>query len=65
MQPQEERIGTLVVDNSPLALRAICSFLEDLPGVRIVGTTTDGLEALALAAKLQPDLALLDMHMPA
>jgi DNA-binding NarL/FixJ family response regulator len=61
---RKEPIRTLVVDHSPLALHAICSFLDDMPGVQVVGTTTDGLEALALAASLQPDLALLDMHIP-
>lgn len=36
-----------------------------LPQVKVVGTAGDGLEAIALAAALQPDLVLLDVQMPA
>lgn len=33
-------------------------------GFEIAGTATDGLEAIALVDSVQPDLLLLDIHMP-
>jgi DNA-binding NarL/FixJ family response regulator len=64
MSPQKERLRTLIVDDSELALHTICSFLEDLPWVQVVGTAMNGADALALAAKVHPDLVLLDLQMP-
>ena len=64
MRPQKERLRTLVVDDSELALHTISSYLEDLPWVQVVGTAGDGAQALSLAAKLHPDLVLLDLQMP-
>jgi DNA-binding NarL/FixJ family response regulator len=62
MLPQ--RIRTLVVDDSPIAVRTICSCLQDEPAIQIVGTASDGFEALSIAERLQPDLVLLDLQMP-
>lgn len=61
---QHEPIRTLVVDDSPAALRTICSCLEDQPAVQVVATATGGPEGLSLAEKLKPDLVLLDLQMP-
>jgi DNA-binding NarL/FixJ family response regulator len=61
---QHERIRTLVVDDSRLALRTICACLEDQRAVQVVGTATDPRETLLLAEVLRPDLVLLDLQMP-
>ncbi len=58
------RIRTMVVDDSPTALRAICSVVARLQNLSFVGTATNGREALALARNLRPDLVLLDLDMP-
>jgi two-component system response regulator AlgR len=42
-------------------VQVICA---EIPAVRVVGTASDGAAALRLAAKLEPDLVLLDMTMP-
>lgn len=57
-------IRTLIADDSPYALRSICSCLQDQPNAQIVGTAADGVCALELAERLRPDLALLDLQMP-
>ena len=57
-------IRTLVVDDSPNALRAICSMVGRQPNLSIVGSATNGREALAIARSLRPDLVLLDLEMP-
>ena len=64
MRLQKERLRTLIVDDSELALHTICSYLEEMPWVQVVGTAMDGAEALVLAAKHHPDLVLLDLQMP-
>ena len=56
-----ERI--LVVDDHPLTRDALGSLLAQ-GGFDVVGEAADGAEALELAAKLQPDLVLLDLSMP-
>lgn len=54
----------LVADDSPLARRAIVSLLAREPGFETVGEAEDGLEALAAARELKPDLVLMDIRMP-
>lgn len=56
-----ERI--LVVDDHPLTRDALASLL-DQGGFEVVGEAADGVEALALAEQLEPDLVLLDLSMP-
>jgi two-component system, chemotaxis family, protein-glutamate methylesterase/glutaminase len=57
-------IRVLVVDDSPLVRRAIERLLAADPGVTIVGTAADGLEALAKIRDLRPDVVTLDVLMP-
>jgi DNA-binding NarL/FixJ family response regulator len=59
-----ERIRTLVVDDSPLALNRICSCIDSEPILQLVGTAANGVEALRQAEKLHPDLVLVDLQMP-
>lgn len=59
-----ERIRTLVVDDSSVALSAMCSVVARQPNLTFVGAARNGLEALALAKTTHPDLVLLDLEMP-
>jgi DNA-binding NarL/FixJ family response regulator len=57
-------IRVLVVDDEAIVrdgLRAIVEVEEDL---QVVGEAADGSEAVAVARKLQPDIALVDIQMP-
>ncbi|WP_370190240.1 LytR/AlgR family response regulator transcription factor [Qipengyuania sp.] len=59
-----EKLKTLIVDDEPLAverMQVICSKIAEL---QVVGTASDGAQALRLVDALQPDLMLLDMTMP-
>ncbi len=58
------KIRTIVVDDSPNALRAMTSVVARQPNLSFVGAATNGSEALALARSLHPDLVLLDLEMP-
>ncbi len=64
MESRRRGIRTIVVDDSPAALHAICSVVARQPNLEFVGAATNGREALALARSLRPDLVLLDLEMP-
>ena len=53
----------LIVDDHPLTRDAL-SLLLDQHGFDVVGQASDGLEAIELAATLEPDVILLDLSMP-
>jgi len=53
----------LIVDDHPLTQEALASLLAQ-HGFDIVGQATNGEEAIREAAKVQPDLVLLDLSMP-
>ena len=61
---QGDKLRTLIVDDEPLAverMQVICAKMDDLS---VVGTASDGAQALRLVDALTPDLILLDMTMP-
>ncbi len=53
----------LVVDDHPLTREALSSLLAQ-HGFDVSGQASDGAEAIELAARLQPDVVLLDLTMP-
>jgi len=53
----------LLVDDHPLFLEGLQNLLE-ARGLEVVGTASDGLEALEKARTLRPDLILMDIQMP-
>ena len=53
----------LIVDDHPLTRDALASLLE-AHGLDVVGSASDGEEAIREAARLEPDLVLLDLSMP-
>src|SRR5690349_10807408 len=57
-------VRTLVVDDSPELLEVFCALLALHPGIEIVGTARDGVEALQAWADLEPELVLMDVTMP-
>ena len=54
---------TLIVDDHPLTREALSSLLG-AHGFDVVGCAADGAEAVSEAARLRPDLVLLDLSMP-
>jgi DNA-binding NarL/FixJ family response regulator len=62
--PSNKSIRVLVADDSPTALRSVCDYLEFAGGFEIVGTASDGLNAVQLVSLHKPDLVLLDLSMP-
>ncbi len=56
-----ERI--LLADDHPIVREGLASLLN-AEGFRIVGSASDGREAVRLAKELKPDIAVLDLGMP-
>jgi DNA-binding NarL/FixJ family response regulator len=54
----------LLADDQRVVRDGLTMLLGLLPGVEVVGAAADGEEALALAARLRPDVILMDPRMP-
>jgi two-component system nitrate/nitrite response regulator NarL len=54
----------LIVEDFPAFRRFICSTLSGRSDLRVIAEVSDGLEAVQKAAKLKPDLILLDIGLP-
>ena len=58
-------IRVLVVEDHAVVRQAFCMLLADPRyGVEVVGAATDGVEAVALAQALHPDVIVMDLFMP-
>ena len=57
-------LRVLVADDEGPARHELCFQLERLDGIEVAGQAGDGVEALDLIRRLQPDLVLLDIQMP-
>ena len=59
-----EKLKTLIVDDEPLAVERMQVICAKMDALSVVGTASDGAQALRLIEALGPDLILLDMTMP-
>jgi DNA-binding NarL/FixJ family response regulator len=57
-------VSVLIADDQALVRAGFRKLLEAEPGLRVVAEAADGLEAIALARRLQPDVVLMDIRMP-
>jgi two-component system, NarL family, response regulator NreC len=54
----------LLADDHEIFRQGLQMLLETQPDIEVVGQARDGLEAVALAVKLQPEVMIVDMLMP-
>ena len=59
-----EQIGVLIVDDHAVVREGLRAFLELQDGIAVVGEAGDGYEAVDQAARLHPDVILMDLVMP-
>lgn len=57
-------IRLVVVDDHILFRRGLIGLLNDMPGFQVVGEAGNGVEAIEVIKKENPDLVLLDVNMP-
>jgi two-component system, chemotaxis family, protein-glutamate methylesterase/glutaminase len=57
-------IRVLVAEDSASARELLVHILGNDPEIQVVGEAKDGVEAVALTAKLRPDVVTMDLHMP-
>lgn len=53
----------LLIDDHPLFRRGLVNLLMDEDDFTVVGEAANGVEGVAMASRLKPDLVLLDLHM--
>ena len=59
-----DQISVLIADDHTIVRSGVRMLLEAEPDIRVVGEALNGIEALELAASLQPDVVLMDITMP-
>ena len=57
-------LRVVVVDDSGLSRQALAGLLGRFSGIHLAGQAENGREGFDLAARLQPDLVITDLHMP-
>jgi DNA-binding NarL/FixJ family response regulator len=57
-------LRVLVADDHPLFRHGLATLLQAEPDIEVVGEAMSGEEVMSLAATLQPDVILMDIHMP-
>ena len=60
----EARIRIVIAEDQALVRRGTALLLSLEPDMEVVGLASDGVEAVALAQSLHPDVILMDLHMP-
>jgi DNA-binding NarL/FixJ family response regulator len=57
-------LTVLIADDHPLFRKGIRALIETMPDVTLVGEAQSGQEAVEMALAHQPDIVLMDLHMP-
>ena len=58
-------IRIIAVDDHPLILKALADMLKEHPDIQLVATSNQGSQLLRLVREKQPDVAIVDLGMPA
>ena len=59
-----KKVGVLVVDDSPLCRQLIVDAIRKDPELEVIGTASNGQEAVASAKQLKPGVITMDVDMP-
>ena len=57
-------ITVILADDHPVVRDGLCFLLNAQNDIKVVGTAVNGLEAVELASKLRPNVAVMDIAMP-
>ena len=64
MEDKKSKISLMIVDDHVMVRMGLKSLLEQQPGIRVVGDASSGEEALRKAAKVRPEIVIIDLMMP-
>ncbi|MGH2735789.1 MAG: response regulator [Actinomycetota bacterium] len=62
MTPDPHRV--LIAEDHPMFRDGLRALLTSLPDVELVGEAEDGIQAVSMTEELQPDVVVMDLHMP-
>lgn len=63
-QETKQVIHVVIVDDQPIVLEGLKTLLENEDGIHVAATAGNGLEAIRVCERTNPDLVLMDMQMP-
>lgn len=58
------KIRLIIADDHPLLIQGLISILKEEENIQVLGQASDGVMALELIRKFDPDIAILDIQMP-
>jgi DNA-binding NarL/FixJ family response regulator len=61
----EQRVQVLIVDREAHTRQGLQALLAAWPQIEVLGAAANGVEAVQLVEKCRPDVALIDIPMPA
>jgi len=57
-------VRVLLADDDPSFVESLRPLIEQQPALTVAGVAADGLDAIELADRLDPDAVVIDLHMP-
>jgi len=58
------KIKLLIVDDHPVVRRGLADIFERTEDIQVIGLASDGVEAVTMSLKHEPDVVLMDLSMP-
>jgi two-component system, NarL family, nitrate/nitrite response regulator NarL len=59
-----QRRKVLIADDHTIFRECLTQLLQEMPGLEVVGNAENGLQAIELAAIMNPDIVIMDVDMP-
>jgi DNA-binding NarL/FixJ family response regulator len=64
MLPRSDKIRVLIVDDHPVVCRGLAAIIQTEQGMSVVGQAFNGVQAVEMFRRHQPDVTLMDLRMP-
>lgn len=61
---EKRKIRVLIVEDSPVERELLADILDSDPDIEIAGIAVDGAQAVMVASGQEPDVILMDLHLP-